>query len=219
MNHTCRFPNGPQSNGWAIVSILMLSVLGQIGAADHPAQAIDAQQLRSLTYEELPGGQWRMINVGKNNQTVRLPYGNSYYAAVSLPPAPGTIELRMQMPAIPIDGYKGVLSCVTFLDKNFRPTHSVHSDQAAVPPPGAFRPLENPLLEMKVPKRADDRYMIVHTDPKLIGRKIRYDLGNRGTTIIVPSQYLYSTGGPKSIDIIPTAKGKVRVKLFPAGQR
>ncbi|HJT81062.1 MAG TPA: hypothetical protein VJ719_07690 [Chthoniobacterales bacterium] len=193
---------------------MIQAVCRQIVAADHPVQQIDVQQLRGLSYQELPPDQWRMLNVGKSKQAIRLPYGNSYYDGVELPPVAGTIELRMQGPAFPIEGYKALLACVTFLDKDFRPTHSVHSDEAVVPPPGAFRPLESPLLEMKVFKRAGDRYMIVHTDPKLIGRKIRYALGNRGTPIIVPSQYLYSPGGRTSIDIIPTAQGKVRVKLF-----
>ena len=74
--------------------------------------------------------------------------------------------------------------------------------------------MENPLLEMRVDKNAIDHYMLLHTDESVIGKKIRYDLGYTGATIIVGANFAYSSPNPTSVVVLPTAKGDVRMKFF-----
>ncbi len=76
--------------------------------------------------------------------------------------------------------------------------------------------MENPLLEMRLAKTPADRYMLVHSDPRIVGTRTRIALGNTGSTTIVTGTFAYSAPNPRSIDVLAVAKGTVRVKLFPA---
>ena len=162
------------------------------------AQPIEnAESFHRLAFEPLPANSWKMFSVGANDQMLNLPYGRSYYAAVALPSGSGTLELRMQQPPIPFAGIKCIMACATFLDQKFRITRAIDSKQAYLAP-GTFRPLENPLFEMRVEKKATDQYILLHTDASLVGKRILYDfpIGVRPYT--------------------PTAKGHIRVKFFPS---
>lgn len=155
-----------------------------------------------------------MLRVGASNEQVDFPAGRSYFAAVELPAASGGLELRTQTPLSMSRKKKSVLPNVTFLDRNFRITHTATHEEIRIPQAGAFRPMENPLLEMKVEKRPADRYMLVHSDPRIVGTTTRIGLGNRGSTTIVTGTFTYSAPNPESLDVIAVAKGNVRVKLF-----
>ena len=195
------------------LSIVLVSALTALSLHAEPARTkADLAAFRQIAYQPLPAGTWKMVKVGANGQTLALPFGKSHYAALALPPGRGSVELRMQTPLLP--PVKSLLACVTFLNESFHITHTADHNQAYIPKPGAFRPLENPLLEMRVDKRASDRYMIVHTNEKIVGQKLHYDLGNRGSTIIVTGTFAYSAQNPRSVDVIALPKGSIRIKFF-----
>lgn len=167
-----------------------------------------------IRYESLTTGQWKMLYVGTTNEQLALPYGHSYYAAVALPPIKGTVELRAQMPFAMKEIDDSLMPCVTFLDQEFKPTHSFNYRETYLPPTMGWRFNDISAVEMRVPKNPIDRYMIVHTEAGIVGSIVRYNLGHPTSTLIPIGTYSYMAPGRSSVDLRATAKGKVRVKLF-----
>ncbi len=207
-----------------VIAAIMLSIwiLGGTKSATAEEKESTSQVKQShfanIRYEALPADQWKMLQVGGTDEQLDLSYGKSYYAAVSLPPINGTVELRAQMPFALKEVHDALMPCVTFLDTHFKPTHSFDYRKAQLPPPLGWRFNDSSGVEMQVTKNAIDRYMIVHTDAHVAGSIVRYDLGHPTSILIPVGKYTYMAPGPSSVGLRATAKGKVRVKLFSQGK-
>ena len=69
-------------------------------------------------------------------------------------------------------------------------------------------------VRIRFPKRATDRYMIVHTNHRILGSVISHQFGHATTTFVPMGKYSVPMAGPSSFQMRAWPKGKVYVKLF-----